>query len=489
MHVTGGWRRDEQGLSAIVVALSMVALLVFAAFVIDIGAVHVEHRQDQTAADGAALAGALHLAAGDSVATAMAVARQNLTTTFTDDRWQALWAACSDPERDATRYPILARATPCISFGNGFTRIRVRLPDQVLAASFGPVIGVSTLQTHAAAEAELVPPSGGGVLPFGVLNFLGDATNQICLTLAGGCGGNSSDTLRALDSPLVGNPQYGGTRVCRPSQFGLRIEYNTAMGLDHLVVPVGVGGAGQRTDDCDVPRPNTVYAVSLQGQPGLKNSFVAGLGRGLISGPTAGASYPDGSPARLRRIPKVSGWETRSVAGVTLDNRPLWEFIPAGASGLPPSCDRSRFNPPFNPNPDAPDSGKGRMQKCLTDYINGGYTSPMFTARSAGTPPGLYDIQLSSRVAFVPSLSNCCPDGTTALGPIEGFHMVYLQSMYLDSADATQFNPGEGGTAPLLMPQFDGLSALRITDSMVPASVLASGPNGTLRGALVSLIR
>lgn len=60
----------------------------------------------------------------------------------------------------------------------------------------------------------------------------------------------------------------------------------------------------------------------------------------------------------------------------------------------------------------------------------------------------------------------------------------------LDSSDtpALAFEPGEG-TSPLAITQFDGLSALRIANTMVPDTVVATGPNGTLRGATVQLIR
>ena len=481
MHLISNARGDERGAVAVVVALMMVVMLTMAAFVVDLGGVRAERRTDQTSADSAALAAAAHLAVGDSIATAMAVARDNLTTTSSDAQWSTLWSGCSDPDRDAAAFPIVAPQTPCISFGAGYTRVRVRLPNQILDTKFAPVFGVSTLRAHAAAEAGLQIPPGGGILPFGVLNFLADAQNQVCLTVAGGCGGQNSDTLRAIDSPLVGNPQYGATRVCRPGGFGMRIEFNSAMGIDHVLVPYD---GGSRIDDCDIERPNTVYAVSIQNQQALLTDFVDGLGRGLITGRSA---YPDTKPPRLHRTPLLPDWPTRSVANQVVDNKPLWEFIPSDATGIPPSCARSNFVvASFDPNPDSTQSGKGRMQRCLSDYIVGGYNTPLFTMRSPETPNGWYDIQMSSRFAFVPSL-NCCGDGQIGLAPIQRFNMVFIETVYLDTADKTQFNPGEGGSGPLSMPQFDGIAALRITDPMVPPSVVRSGPGGSLRGAFVSL--
>jgi hypothetical protein len=415
----------------------------------------------------------------------MAVARVNLTVTYSDAQWTAQWAACADPDRDVSLYPNVSAATPCVSFNNGYTRIRVRVPTQTIVTTFARVVGINSLSTSAGAEAQIEPPAGGGVLPFGIVGFNSDLTNQVCLTVGGGCGGSNSDTLRALDSPLVGNPQYGGVRSCRPANFGQRIEYAAAMGLDHLLVVKGASPT--RLDDCDVETPNTVYAEALQGTK--LTDFVNGLRLGLISGPAVGGTYPDNKPARFRRIPSgFPGWETRQVAGVTLDNRPLWEFIPTSLASpaIPVSCQRSNFSAIDGVSVPG---GKAKMQTCLADYINGGYTQPMFTRRSASNPDALYDIQLSSRLAFVPSLPNgCCPDSGLGQAAIQSFNMVYLQTIYLNANDSSLFEPGEGTTA-LAMPQFDGLSALRLKDSMVPPSVLSSGPNGSLRGAKVSLFR
>ena len=52
---------DDRGLAMVLVALVMVVLLVFAAFVVDVGAVYNLRRQDQSAADSAALAAAQEL--------------------------------------------------------------------------------------------------------------------------------------------------------------------------------------------------------------------------------------------------------------------------------------------------------------------------------------------------------------------------------------------------------------------------------------------
>lgn len=491
---TRGRGRGDRGAFVPLFAVLIVVLLVFLAFAVDIGAAYNERRQDQTAADAAALAAAQQLSVSSSAAAAaaMAVARNNLPTTYSDSEWTQLWSSCADPNRDPLQYPVVSAASPCISFNAGFTRVRVRLPTQSVGTNFAQVIGIKSISTFAGAEAENQPPAGGGVLPFGVMGFNSDVGNQVCWTVAGGCGGANSDTLRALDSPLVGNPQFGTSRTCRSdATFGDRIELNAAIGLDHQVV-VYKSPPGERLDDCGVELPNTVYAQGLQGLKLVP--FVEGVRKGVISGPLAASTYPDGKPARLRRIPSgFPGWQTRQLrdvlAGttVTLDNRPLWEFIPTKLTSaqIPASCVRSNFNP----------GTKAKMQTCLADFnsgiASGKKYSPLFSARNPSNPPDIYDIQLSSRVAFIPSLpAGCCGESALTKAPIEAFNLAFIQTIYLNQADANaQFDPGEGGTGTISMPNFDGLSALRISDTMVPASVVQSGPNGQLRGARGGLIR
>jgi hypothetical protein len=462
-------------------ALTIVALMIFTAFVVDLGPVYNERRQDQTAADAASLAAGQFLAKGRTAAVteAMSVARGNLRQTFSDSAWAAMWAGCSDPGRDATAYPDVTPTTPCISFANGSTRVRVRIPTQTLQTSFARVVGINTLSTSANAEAEIDAPAGGGIFPFGLVAYGANLQNQMCAKEPATCGGQSSDDLRILDSPLVGNPQYGTARDCRgTATYTNRIANNAAVGLDHLVVAAGTDPS--RLDECDIEIPNTVYGKDFQafGQSSDYPPFLAALGRGVLTG----SSFSDGRPARLRRIPPSSGWPTRAVAGVTVDNRGLWEFIPFGATGVPPSCQRTNFQGV------GPGTSKAKMSTCLSDYVTGGYTVPLFTQRSGDTPPGLYDIQLSSRVVFVPALRCDC-----VASPIDAFHLAFIQTLYLDPSNPActtclEFNPGES-TSQILASKFAGLSAFKIIDTMVPASVLQTGPNGSLRGSRVALIK
>jgi hypothetical protein len=420
------------------------------------------------------------------------VARSNLHQTYSDTEWSALWSGCADPERNATSYPVTAAASACISFNPAFTRMRVRLPDQVVTANFAKAFGITQLRTHAVAEAQIAPPAGGTVLPFAADNFISDPQNQICLAAGQNCGGANGDTLLAVDSPqLATTPQ-----VCRPTSYSGRIEVNIATGLDHFIVPWAGTLDAARDDDCGTQLANRIYEV---GNGGV-SSFLGGMRKGLITGPLDTGSnnvYPDGLPARLQRIPSLAGWPTRNVvyqgSTIALDNRPLWEFIPTGTpAGIPSACYRANIR------------DEATMETCLTTYYSGGYSTPVFTQHSSGTPSGLYDIQLSSRLGFVPIVntpSQGAPNPAscrTSMGPpssnsctVNAFKMVFIETVYLTSADdgGPVFKPGEGGSSNVSMPSFDGVSALKIFDKMLPATVTGTGAQGGLRGAVVSLSR
>src|SRR5438128_5954524 len=100
LSVTRVWRmrREESGVTLVLFALLLVALSVLVAFVVDLGPVYTERRQDQSGADGAALAGAQAVRAGQSLSGAvMAVARANLRTQYSGAQCTTLRQGCTDP--------------------------------------------------------------------------------------------------------------------------------------------------------------------------------------------------------------------------------------------------------------------------------------------------------------------------------------------------------------------------------------------------------
>jgi hypothetical protein len=296
-----------------------------------------------------------------------------------------------------------------------------------------------------------------------------------------------------MDSPQIKQS------ICRTSATAsARFESNTAMGIDHLLVPWATGDTSPgRADDCGTLRPNSVWAF----ENGAVSAYKAGFKAGLVTNTT---NYADGLPARLQRIPaswNAATWGQRTVGGVTLDDRPLWKFIPSTVpSGVPSTCNYGPTDPYWN---------QTTLQTCLHDYTTGSY-SPLFTAQSTASG-SFYDIQMSPRVAFVPIFNTaplngaptCSASGSssssTAQCVINNFRMVFIETVYASSSDdgngysdagAPRFRPGEPLVGTISnWNGFDGIAALRIPESALPATVSGGGPNGSLRGATVQLVK
>ena len=93
-------------MSAVLIALSMMLVLGFAAVAIDLGFGFNERRQDQTAADLGVMAGAVNYVDPSSsptneniVTDVLDFVRANLDATYPDPQWQTMWQTCTDPER------------------------------------------------------------------------------------------------------------------------------------------------------------------------------------------------------------------------------------------------------------------------------------------------------------------------------------------------------------------------------------------------------
>lgn len=161
------YSRSERGATAVVVAISMLVIMGFAALVIDLGAGFNERAQDQSAADASVMAGAIEVL-GNAEAMrdkALEYARSNLDTTYTDAEWASTWESCSDPEKASLGLGLTPVPGPaadgnwtgvsqldCISTGSGGF-LRVRIPDQIVATTFGKTMGADQLEASAAAVA------------------------------------------------------------------------------------------------------------------------------------------------------------------------------------------------------------------------------------------------------------------------------------------------------------------------------------------------
>lgn len=138
-------QKNKKGAISIIVAISMVVLLLFAALVIDIGMLAVNKSKLQNACDAAALAGAQELPK-DKV-KAEAVAKQYAAENGVEDKYIKT------------------------SFSDGNSKITVTAENKPVGFFFARVVGINEGQVSAKASAINAPISrvGKGLRPFGVL--------------------------------------------------------------------------------------------------------------------------------------------------------------------------------------------------------------------------------------------------------------------------------------------------------------------------------
>lgn len=167
--VIGVLRGRDDGAVAILVALFAVVLFGFAALVVDVGHASDVRGQNQHAADAAALAAAQSLAAAngamspdDVAAVVEQYVSENSRVSSSD------WSTCTDGGALATLADTADPGDSCISYAEstqadgstGFD-VRVQLPPQQVATTFGGIFGVShiTVSPIAEAHAGVQPPS------------------------------------------------------------------------------------------------------------------------------------------------------------------------------------------------------------------------------------------------------------------------------------------------------------------------------------------
>jgi len=471
---------QERGATAITVAISMVVLLGMAAVAIDLSLGFNERRQDQTSSDLAAVAGALSFGDNDAIVDqAMATARTNLDTAYSDTDWISLWIACTDPNRPAGFTPInhsTLGVIDCISVNPSF--VRVRLPTQLIAASFGRVLGVDTLATSADTIVTLLDVGGGaGSLPFAIR---GDATSgEICLDTGTGqisppCGVNETGSFGNIGPPLFGNTFLNTSPACTDA-LHVHVDESIAMGIDHIL---WLFTQSQWDDtgwsESDAPHKFVVDAVTnmdectdtggdlaeaADGVP-INGVFIDtgnNMRKETTLGLMTGTGYSDGFNARLTRSSN-----TRQIEGYDLDNVPLWVHLLEDADHGIAACDGSTIRSAADI-----DTKNLMMNACLVAYPD--FVSP---------PPQLFSdsILTSPRLSTAPRIwHNNFGFGVNAWRPIKSFDVVYIHGLWFDDKDDTVFYPGDGiGDIDLKnFKDIEQVTAYDLLDSMVSAEVLS----------------
>lgn len=146
-------QQSEQGAVAVVVAVTIVVVLGFAALAIDVGAIYAEKAQLQTGADATALAIAGECAKGVDCPTEMTDPANRLADDNANDDSSGVFSV-TQPNANTVRVETNAQAA-------GST-------DDSFSLFFARVLGNETAVIHAAAEASWGTPSEATTLPWTV---------------------------------------------------------------------------------------------------------------------------------------------------------------------------------------------------------------------------------------------------------------------------------------------------------------------------------
>lgn len=516
--------RGDDGYVLVVGALVLVALLAMSAFAVDLGGLYNARRQDQSAADVGALAGVQEMPnRGAAASEAVAFAEDTLGV----DPGTLDFNSCAT---DAGALANRIAGADCLSVNRSGTQLRVRIPDQDLQTFFAHLVGIDSFTHSAFAIAEVRTAGFGNVLPFGIPS-LGSGGGYICpATPPAGlatapCAGATFGNFGYL------NLAFYESGSCNQGGGSNRFGQNLAIGADHPIARYDGQHRFEFTLCPDIPAagaPNVMLTET--------GNIAGSVAEGMISGPgNPAVTYVDGQFGRLTRLsgdlfdgPEApASAATTTIGPRTVDDNPLWNFIPATLSGdVPQSCQRSNFvdgagNPRTDlsgvvPNFADPvarttfsnllDTALGTktdaeimialLDRCFTHYLGnewgGDYgvtpgepstcaaacTGPVFAVDSSTTDsPDLWDIQYTSRFGYVPEFpAGCSPTGTGQC-PIERFRAIFIQQNCIGqgSGNCTAFDPGFGQTRGSAPNSIAGVTMWAFPDSMLPGGL--GGPD------------
>mgnify|MGYP001825401571 FL=1 len=423
--------RTERGAVAVTVAIISVLLAGMAAFTVDLGAQYNARRQVQSAADTSVLAGTQEAEAGIAAVSDVIAdtVRDNVERTYTDAEWSSMWstANCSDPDAYEISGVVDGAPTNCVSFDPAGI-VRVRVPEIEVEAVFAGVLGVDGLSVDATAEARLEMP--GGVLPFAMLSG-GSGGGEMCLKTASGggaygpCDGPANGNFGALVSSIYGSVSHGTQDLnCGTVNDGDNIAVNASAGVDHMLLPHR--GAGNVDDTCARPYgPNRLETITGNNSPAIM--------QGLVNGVSVSGDWFDGL---LTKTTNTTVEIQNGGSNVNnIDIRPLWEYIPTGKpadvpGGVPAICTRESLDAELASN--GPESANDQLVDCLEEYaadpLGLGF-GLLFDLDSDGDR--VWDIADSPRFGYVPRMQESSfPAGTSGWLTIDGFQVVYIQSLF-----------------------------------------------------------
>lgn len=500
--------RDDRGVVLILAAITLVTLLVLSAFAIDVGGAYNARRQDQTAADAAALAaGSPTVMANTQLVVTEVLDRLN--DNLSEPLTLADLNTCGD---DTERLPVVAQvggqSYNCISFNNARTQVRVRVPPRGYETTFARLVGVDEIE-HTAFAIAGTPPQGafGGVLPFGLTATAG--VGHVCLKTGPGpldsapCDGPATGNFGYLNFAHFGSPALGTPAGHCSGDGSQRVAANLAMGVDHDLSLWGQTPHGNTTvvdsASCGAIAAPNAATTTTGNMPNV-------IGDGLFSG----SNFYDNQPARLRRVAPVTPayFRMAQIGPYLLDDNPLWEFIDPELGlddDVPRSCHRDQF--------DAPTGGLGDMSalpadlrsrlntrsvddrilvllsRCISHYQHGSWsysasgfpnytesqtgcalapcTDPVFSRETTGLD-GVADIQQTPRFGYVPVFHQDTPPNGHGTVTFARFRAIFIQRVCIGQPCSLQFDPGVGFTAGSADTRALGFTAFAIPDGMLP---------------------
>ena len=319
--------RDEQGAIAVVTAFLMVALVLGAALVVDLGNARDVRRQSQNAADAASLAGANMLypttgvcqsgaqpCVADAVAEAKLYALKNFQVSASD------WNTCTAPAGSALAY-VPSGGTSCISFSSDFTLVRVYVPTRTVPTFFGGIAGSSSISVGSSAQAQLgtavncslcflgsvddenadFSVTGGSIAVNGNVTAGPNSnwtaqSNGVVGTVNGGIFSPPPTTIPSFGDPLAASLNLPWTTVKVPALSTLSAKTNPCTDGPGLYGPADISTlVAKKTTTCTLT--SGLYVIS--GTWSLKNNdLLAGTGVTLyVKSPSGYLDFKNGNVA------------------------------------------------------------------------------------------------------------------------------------------------------------------------------------------------
>lgn len=451
---------DERGVSAILVALSMVVLLGFAAIAVDSGLAFDERRQEQGGVDAGTLSAGIgaqvspiqsgcgtftfvEQAVCNGAVVAMDIINTNADAPYPVSAFDNP-TLCSDsvfpPEFQpgGANQGIISRVddggTPrtleCIRWTENLSKVRIVLPVTAVNTTFGRVLGRNTIDVNAMAEAETALKRPGQLIPF-VVGPTGAGANLGCLYEPPSgisqppCDGPAEGNFGFMLPYLYGDTVLGTPVQCTPVA-NTTIAATFAKGADHIyALNSSVPGTANDRDNC--PNKNQLIdEIDVRtGDPagpvevGALEEILATEGRlRCKDGDAQEPTWVD--PAWSSTGPCA---DVNDRHDEFLDSTPLWTFINPTATGACSSV-----------------NDRASMEACLASWtaING----PLFTTA----------LRTSPRFAWVPRVNIDPETGGSGFYTIEEFLPVYIQTLYLRCTGGPSggcdvaFDPGQLST-------------------------------------------